>query len=173
MDKKNIIIIILVVLLVVAISYICLSKPKTVIKEIVKDCEPTTQTTSEKPQLTKCEIDMQGKTKLNATEICGEDFFINWGRELVIKNVKIDNHTSNVRYVVEEAELEEGIVQIYRDDTLFAVHKAVYANSVKNVEIIDKALALEEYSFTDIPNTTNYYDIFGLSTRKDAIKFFE
>ena len=119
--------------------------------------------TDEERELKTCTVDMKGKTELTKKDICSEDFFVdNWHREVLINNITINGKTHTVRYYYDglHADVDENIVKVYIDGYLSVIHKGTYQNALSKIKITkDGNLQLTEYSFTDVPATTNTYYI--------------
>ena len=179
MKKTNFMVILLGVLLLAAVGYIVFDKCTR--KEIkCTDCEKcNTQVvtpscvvdpkeskevhntfTEEEKELKTCTIDMTGKKELNQKEICDEDFFLNNHREVLINNITYNGKTHTIRYYYNglHEDPDEDFVKVYVDDYLSDIHKGTYQNSLSKIKITkDGKIQLTEYSFTDVPATTNTY----------------
>ena len=188
-NSKGIITVILFILFLAAVGFICYDKLLKKEDSNSKDCNcPKCEKCSnsgntivddefdeEDRKLKTCTIDLNGKSEVNKNQIdkaCGEDFFGNSYREVIIKNVKIKDMTFNVKYLFEGlySEPDDRFIKVYVNDTLFELHKAIYSNALSSIKVKEDLLELTEYSFTDIPAFTRLYDIYGGSARKDVIQ---
>ena len=153
-NSKGIIIVILIILFLGAVGFICYDKLLKKEDSNSKDCNcPKCEKCSnsgniivddefdeEDRKLKTCIIDLNGKSEVNQNQIdktCGEDFFGNFYREVIIKNIKIKDMTFNVKYLLEGlySDPDDRIIKVYVNDTLFELHKAIISNALSSIKV--------------------------------------